>query len=157
MLLFFLQQEGCFSYYSGNGYTTKHNHPTPYTGLVGQCYMYLNGWYRFTGSVVNSQLCNTGNHFCSSYFLGLLDGSFPQNFDEVVQRTASFASHHGCYSSPTSVLVQNCGSFYVYYFTRHTLSCEYPVCGSGSTFSMSISPSLQWVCKSQLFNLSVLL
>ena len=60
-----------------------------------------------------------------------MSGSLPSYYDGVVERTVYFAELRGrCYSRSTSVWVQNCGSFYVYYFKRYAMTCNYRFCGS---------------------------
>ena len=70
-----------------------------------------------------------------------MSGSLPSYYDGVVERTVYFADLRGrCYSRSTSVWVQNCGSFYVYYFKRYAMTCNYRFCGSDD-YTSSILPS----------------
>ena len=69
-----------------------------------------------------------------------MSGSLPSYYDGVVERTVYFAELRGrCYSRSTSVWVQNCGSFYVYYFKRYAMTCNYRFCGSDDYTSSIIA------------------
>ena len=111
-------------------------------------------------------MCHSGYYGCNSQYRGWMSGSLPSHYDGVVQRTVYFAQQYGsCYSRSTSVWVQNCGSFYVYYFKRYAMSCNYRYCGSDDykssilpaastavAMASSASPTPPGVCRFQLFN-----
>ena len=111
-------------------------------------------------------MCNTRYYGCGTYYRGWMSGPLPRYYDGVVQRTVYFAQQYGsCYSRSISILVQNCGSFYVYYFKRYAMYCNYRYCGSDvytssilpslsttTAMASSISPSPPWVCRFRLFN-----
>ena len=71
-----------------------------------------------------------------------MSGSLPNYYEGMVRRTVYFAERGGsCYSRSTIIWVQNCGSYYVYYFQRNVFSCNYRYCGSGYQSSIAPSPS----------------
>ena len=70
-----------------------------------------------------------------------MSGSLPSLYEGAVERTVYFAHRYGsCFTQSTSIWVENCGYFYVYYFKKNAVFCNYRYCGSDSE-ATSILPS----------------
>lgn len=88
------------------------------------------GWYRFAGPAGNMMptTCVPVRH-CGTHAPGWLSGSHPAVYEGTVRRDVCF-HWKSCCSWRNSVLVRNCGPFYVYYLSP-TLTCNLGYCGSG--------------------------
>ncbi|XP_078357489.1 uncharacterized protein LOC144642401 isoform X1 [Oculina patagonica] len=88
------------------------------------------GWYRFAGPAGNMMptTCVPIRH-CGTHAPGWLNGAHPAVHEGTVRRDVCF-HWKSCCSWRNSVLVRNCGSFYVYYLSP-PLTCNLGYCGNG--------------------------
>ena len=136
-------QSGCYQYQFLNDYS-RNIHSAPYSD-IRICDSHFQGWYRFHGRAGDrlSQKCRTGYYGCGTSYRGWMSGTLPSRYEGAVERTVYFAQRYGsCYSESTSIWVENCGYFYVYYFRKSARGCNYRYCGShDETSSILPSPS----------------
>ena len=88
------------------------------------------GWYRFAGPAGDRMptTCVPLRH-CGTHAPGWFSGSHPSVHEGAVRRDVCF-HWRSCCSWRNSVLVRNCGAFYVYYLSP-TLTCNLGYCGNG--------------------------
>ena len=99
----------------------------------------LNGWYRFMGMAGDrmidypvSQSYGRYPYRCGTHAVGWLSSSHPTVGDGRVQRTVCFTwLGNACHWS-TSIMVTNCGGFFVYHLTG-TPQCYLKFCGTGTS------------------------
>ena len=98
------------------------------------------------------QKCITWYYGCGTSFRGWMSGSLPSRYEGAVERTVYFAQRYGsCYKQSTSIWVENCGYFYVYYFRTSSRGCKFRYCGSfGEVSSILPSPSATPVLSSSI-------
>lgn len=88
------------------------------------------GWYRFAGPAGNMMptTCVPVRH-CGTHAPGWFNGAHPAVHEGTVRRDVCF-HWKSCCSWRNSVLVRNCGSFYVYHLSP-PLTCNLGYCGNG--------------------------
>ena len=88
------------------------------------------GWYRFAGPAGNMMptTCVPKRH-CGTHAPGWFYGAHPAVLEGAVRRDVCF-SWKSCCSWRNSILVRNCGSFYVYYLSP-PMTCNLGYCGNG--------------------------
>lgn len=88
------------------------------------------GWYRFAGPAGNMMptTCVPVRH-CGTHAPGWFSGPHPAVHEGAVRRDVCF-HWRSCCSWRNSVLVRNCGAFYVYYLSP-TVTCNLGYCGNG--------------------------
>ena len=67
---------------------------------------------------------------CGAVAPGWLNGGHPTVADGQVSRTVCFYYGNNCCEWSTDIYVRNCGSFYVYYFSGSTPSCDLRYCST---------------------------
>lgn len=88
------------------------------------------GWYRFSGAAGNVMPTScVPTHHCGAHAPGWLNGRHPTVHEGKVRREVCF-HWKSCCSWRNSVLVRNCGEFYVYELSP-PLSCDLRYCGNG--------------------------
>lgn len=88
------------------------------------------GWYRFAGPAGNMMptTCVPKRH-CGTHAPGWFNGAHPAVHEGAVKRDVCFR-WKSCCSFKNSILVRNCGSFYVYYLSP-PMTCNLGYCGNG--------------------------
>lgn len=88
-------------------------------------------WYRFMGLAGNRmpETCVSSYH-CGTHAPGWLRGVHPDVSEGVVSRTVCFTWRNKCCSWRSTILVRNCGNFYVYKLQRAP-KCKLRYCGVG--------------------------
>ena len=88
-------------------------------------------WYRFMGLAGDRmpETCVSSYH-CGTHAPGWLRGGHPDVSEGVVSRTVCFTWRNKCCSWRSTILVRNCGNFYVYKLQRAP-KCKLRYCGVG--------------------------
>ena len=88
-------------------------------------------WYRFMGMAGDRmpETCVSSYH-CGTHAPGWLRGAHPDVSEGVVSRTVCFTWRNNCCSWRSTILVRNCGDFYVYKLQRAP-KCKLRYCGVG--------------------------
>ena len=124
-LLFNFLADPCYNYRNLSEANRKSSYVTPYGS--GLCDNSLpEGWYRFVGAAGTKMPTTRVPAFrCSTVWSGWLDGAHPAVEDGEVSRKVCFSFRSiGCKTSEI-ILVKNCGSFYIYKFTKPDCSSRY--------------------------------
>ena len=77
------------------------------------------------------ETCVSSYH-CGTHAPGWLRGAHPDVSEGVVSRTVCFTWRNNCCSWRSTILVRNCGDFYVYKLQRAP-KCKLRYCGVGVT------------------------
>ena len=88
-------------------------------------------WYRFMGLAGDRmpETCVSSYH-CGTHAPGWLRGVHPDTSEGVVSRTVCFTWRNKCCKWRSTILVRNCGNFYVYKLARAP-KCKLRYCGVG--------------------------
>ena len=83
-------------------------------------------WYRFVGAAGTKMPTTRVPAFrCSTVWSGWLDGAHPAVEDGEVSRKVCFSDRPTGCKYIINILVKNCGSFYIYWFTQPDCSSRY--------------------------------
>lgn len=102
------------------------------------------GWYKFSGRAGDRMptSCVPVRH-CGTHAPGWLNGPHPAVHEGAVSRDVCF-HWRSCCSWRNSVLVRNCGAFYVY-FLSPTMTCNLGYCGNGKVPEPTTPPKVTTV------------
>ena len=124
-LLFNFLADPCYNYRNLSEANRKSSYVTPDgSGLCDNSL--LVGWYRFVGAAgTKMPTTSVPAYRCGTDRSGWLDGAHPAVEDGEVSRKVCFSFRSiGCKTSEI-ILVKNCGSFYIYKFTKPDCSSRY--------------------------------
>lgn len=103
------------------------------------------GWYRFSGAAGNTIPTScVPTHHCGTHAPGWLSGPHPAAHEGKVRREVCF-HWKSCCSWRNSVLVRNCGEFFVYDLSP-TLTCNLRYCGKGPGIFFLKSSATVFTC-----------
>ena len=112
--MYLLEGEGCGSY-AINTDSDRSVRNKSVSGLQKCDSALAKGWYRFNG-IAGSRIphyCVT-QLMCNTHAPGWLNGTHPTPQEGVVNRTVCFHWNSNCCNWNSTIMVRNCGSFYVY-------------------------------------------
>ena len=78
-------------------------------------------WYRITGLAGNqiaTECANKSEYSCYAEFQGWINGSMPTVTQGRVSRTMCFREKENCCFETMTIIVRNCGGYFVYRFQR---------------------------------------
>ena len=128
--------EGCSNYTTHNESWRNIGNYDGYqpSSSVSCDYLFLrDGWHRFTGPAGTRIYtgCPNSRHKCGKQYPGgVQSGSYPHLPGHFSTLKLGFRSYHGCYQGYTtgSVVVKNCGDFFIHKFNRIPNQCWFGVC-----------------------------
>jgi len=85
------------------------------------------------------ETCVSSYH-CGTHAPGWLRGGHPDVSEGVVSRTVCFTWRNNCCSWRSTILVRNCGDFYVYKLQRAP-KCKLRYCGVGVNATTTVKPT----------------
>ena len=129
MQLFHFVVDPCYHYKNLSGAGRKASYVTPDAGS-DTCDDHLPvGWYRFVGAAGTKMPTTRVSAFrCDTFWSGWLDGANPTVEDGKVPRKVCFSDRvTGCKHEVT-ILVKNCGSYFIY--KLYPTACSSRYCGT---------------------------
>merc|ERR1711937_409945 len=85
-------------------------------------------WHRFEGMMMVENRCANRENHCGSKYPGWLAGEHPTMDEGPVERDIHFYKDGKCTNNLGRVMIRNCGTFYVYKFSKLPYMCDHGFC-----------------------------
>ena len=130
MQLFHFVADPCYHYKNLSEASRKINYSTP-LGSASCDKQLPFGWYRFVGAAgTKMSTTRVPAYRCGTHWPGWLKGAHPTVEDGKVIRMVCFSDRStGCRYTST-ILVKNCGSYFIYNLLLPSGSCPFRYCST---------------------------